>query len=85
MRVKYARKRLFFVKYRSLQARNQGGRSLTRNIFPPQKKCVGRILKLLDTFKKICPPLRKLFAPLVPQAGYGPGKSSKRLVFLFPC
>ena len=34
-------------------------------MLPPQEKCVGRILKLLDIVYKVCPPLRKLFAPLV--------------------
>jgi len=48
MRIKYARKRLLFVMYRSPQARNQGGDASREKIFPPQEKCVGRILKLLD-------------------------------------
>ena len=34
MRIKYTRKRLFFVMYRSPQARNQGGRSLPKKFFP---------------------------------------------------
>jgi len=59
--------------YRSPQARNQEGAKPPQEKFsPPQEKCVGRILKLLDVVK-ICPPLRKLFSPLVSQAGYGPG------------
>jgi len=30
------------------------------------------MLKLLDIVKKNCAPLRKLFAPVVSQGGYGP-------------
>jgi len=48
MRIKYARKRLFFVMYRSPQARNQeGAKPPLEKISPPQEKCVGGILKLL--------------------------------------
>jgi len=49
MRMKYARKFLFFVLYRSPQARNQRGEKPTLEKFLlPQEKCIERILKLLD-------------------------------------
>jgi len=40
MRIKYARKRLFFVMYRSPQVRTQGGRSLPLKNFRPHRKNV---------------------------------------------
>ena len=56
MRIKYARKRLSFVMYRSPQARNQeGAKPPPEKFSPPQKKCVGRILKLLEIVKKMSP------------------------------
>jgi len=64
---------LFFVMYISPQARNQRGRNPLKKIFAPQEKCVECILKLLHKVLKKCPPLRKPFATLVSQAGYGPG------------
>jgi len=47
------------------------GKEPLEKIFSPQEKCVGRVLKLLDIVKKICPHLRKLFDPpgVVSQAG----------------
>jgi len=36
------------------------------------EKCVEDSLKLLEIVSKIWTPFRKLFAPLVPQTGYGP-------------
>ena len=49
MRIKYARKHLFFVMYRSPQARNQqGAKPPLAKFSSPQENCVGRILKLLD-------------------------------------
>jgi len=74
MRTKYSRKHLFFVMDRSPQARNQEGAKPLEKFSTPQEECVGRILKLLDIVFKKCPPLRKLFSPLVSQAGYGPGR-----------
>jgi len=60
--------------YRSPQAHNQeGAKPPLKKFSSPQEKCVGRILKLLDIVLKKCLPLRKLFSPLVSQAGYGPG------------
>jgi len=56
MRIKYARKRLFFIMYKSPQARNQeGAKPPLEKFSPQQEKCVGRILKLLDIVKKISP------------------------------
>jgi len=40
-----------------------GDEALLQKFSPPQEKCVGRILKLLHIVSKICPHLRKLFAP----------------------
>jgi len=48
------------------QARNQGIEAPPAKFFTPLKKFVGHSLKMLG-------PSRKLFAPLVSQAGYGPG------------
>jgi len=42
------------------------------NFSSPLEKFVGYILKLLHIVQKIWAPLRKLFALLVSQAGYGP-------------
>ena len=82
----HARKRLFFVMYRSPQVRAQGGTKLLLEKFSsPQEKCVGRILKLSDIVLKNCPSPRKLFAPPGVQSWLRAWKSSKRLVFLFPC
>jgi len=73
MRIKYSRKRLFFVMYRRPEARNQeGAKPPLEKFSSPQEKCVGRILKLFDIVFKKCPHLRNLFSPLVSQAGYGP-------------
>ena len=49
MRIKYERKFLFFVMYRSPQARNHEGEAPQEKCSTPEEKCVGRILKLLDT------------------------------------
>jgi len=47
--MKYARKRLFFVMYRSPQARNQEEAKYPLEKFSsPHEICVGCILKLLD-------------------------------------
>ena len=47
--------------------------SASLEIFSPLlEKCVEHISKLLDIVWNSCPPLRKLFASLVSQAGYGP-------------
>ena len=55
----------------------QGRRSPLQKFRPPGK-CVGQ---LLDKVWNIWAPLRKLFAPLVSQAGYGPEEKSQwRLV-----
>ena len=49
MRIKYTRKRLFFVIYRSPQVRNQeGAKPPLEKFSSPQENCVGRILKPLD-------------------------------------
>ena len=53
----------------------QGGRILPRKFFCPLEKYVGHNLKVLDIVWKIWDTLRKLFAPQVSQAGYGPGTS----------
>ena len=49
MRIKYTRKRLFFVIYSSPQVRTQDGAKPPLEKFSsPQQNCVGRILKPLD-------------------------------------
>jgi len=40
-----------------------GWANLPRKFFSPLEKCIGYSLKILDIFKKIWAPLRKLFAP----------------------
>jgi len=55
------------------------GRNPPENFSPLMEKSVGHSLKILDIFKKICAPLRKHFAPLVSQAGYGPGCNATAL------
>jgi len=58
------------------QARNHGGGRRVNppiyNFSPPQEKCVGNSLKVLDNVQKIWAPLRKLFPLLVSLAGYEP-------------
>jgi len=51
----------------------RGAKPTLEKYSPPLEKCVGHSLKLLDIVSKIWVPLRKLFAPLVFQTGYGPG------------
>jgi len=86
MRIKYARKRLFFVMYRSPHTRNQeGAKPPLEKFLSPQEKWVGRILRLLDIVLKKYPPLRKLFFPPGVPSWIRAWKSSKRLVFLLPC
>ena len=59
------------------QACNHGGRSThLQNFSSPLEKCVERSCKILDIVLKIWASLRKLFATLVSQVGYGPD---------FPC
>ena len=55
------------------QDRNQGGRIPPRKIFAPLEKCVGHILKLLETGQKFEPLSENSSPLLVSQAGYGPG------------
>jgi len=85
MRIKYARKRLFFVMYRSSQARNQeGAKPPLEKFSPPQKECVGRILKLLDIVKKMSPSQKALLPPWCPKLVTGL-EVQQTLVFLLPC
>jgi len=54
------------------QAHNYGVSPPWTFFRPPLEKCVGHSLKVLHIVQKIWAPFRKLFAPLVSQAGYGP-------------
>ena len=66
MRIKYARKRLFFVMYRSLQARNQeGSKPPLEKFFVPKGKICWMYFKTIGHSLKKLSPLRKLFAPLM--------------------
>jgi len=54
MRIKYARKRLFFVMYRSLQTRNQGGAKPPLEKFRPHSKNVLTYFETIGhSFKKL--------------------------------
>jgi len=67
MRIKYARKRLFFVMYRSPQARNQGGEASPRKMFAPPGKMCWTYFETIGHSLKNLSPLRKLLAhPDVP-------------------
>jgi len=57
MRIKYARKRLFFVMYRNPQARNQEGAKLPLEKFSSsQEKCIGRYFETIGhSLKKLSP------------------------------
>jgi len=68
MRIKYSRKRWFFVMYRSPQARNQeGAKPPLEKYSSPQEKCVGRILKLLDIVLKNVSLLESFSPPWCPK------------------
>ena len=54
------------------QALNQRGRRPLEKISPPWKNMLDIFWKYLDIVWKIWATLRKLFAPLASQAGYGP-------------
>jgi len=83
---KVRKKTFVFVMYRSPQVRtHRATKPPLEKFLSSQEKCVGRILKLLDIVLKTRPPLRKLFAPPGVQSWLRAWKSSKRLVFLFPC
>jgi len=53
-------------------ANREGAQSPLEKFSPPLEKYVGHYLKVLDIVKTILATLRKAFAPLVSQAGYGP-------------
>ena len=76
MHSRRSRTHAFPVLIDSYQARNHGGAEgqipPTKFFAHPLEKCVGHSLKLSVIVKKIWTPLRKLFAPMVSQAGYGP-------------
>ena len=85
MRIKYTRKRLFFVMHRSLQVRTQEGDDSPRKIFVPTGKLSWTYFKTIGhSFKKLSP-LRKLFSPPGVPNWLRAWKSSKRLDFLLPC
>jgi len=74
MCIKYTRKRLFFVMYRSPQVRTQeGAKPPLEKFSSPKENCVGRILKPLDIVLKNLPLFESSSPPLVSQTGYGPG------------
>ena len=85
MRIKYTRKRLFFVICRSPQVRTQeGAKPPLEKFSSPQENCVGRILKPLDIVLKNCPLLECSSPPWCPKLVTGL-EVQQTFSFLLPC
>ena len=84
MRIKYTRKRLFFVFYRSPQVRTQeGAKPPLEKFFVPTGKLCWTYFETIGYGLKNCPLLESSSLPLVSQTGYGPG-SPANVKFSFP-